>query len=190
MRKTEIIGESLKQFMNKGYDGTSLSDIASACGITKAALYHHFKNKDDLFVSAVEYYYANNNENSSPLFNKDLDLDGVVEVTAKLISQYMTNELIISGEVPNQFKLIFDAFRFDTCRVLLGGHYSSVYRLFKSKVEEAIANGNTREGLDADIVTMALINVTQGIKLNRTLMINDNELNEEVIIKQLESIYK
>ncbi|WP_321341727.1 TetR/AcrR family transcriptional regulator [Breoghania sp.] len=40
-------------FAAKGYDGTSLQDVASAVGMTKAGLYHYFRNKQDLFDSIV-----------------------------------------------------------------------------------------------------------------------------------------
>ena len=43
--KELILEEALKQFSEKGFVGTSMSDIAKPLGITKAALYKHFKSK-------------------------------------------------------------------------------------------------------------------------------------------------
>lgn len=40
-------------FAEKGYDGTTLQDVASAVGVTKAGLYHYFPTKQDLFDSIV-----------------------------------------------------------------------------------------------------------------------------------------
>ncbi|MFC7391900.1 TetR/AcrR family transcriptional regulator [Scopulibacillus cellulosilyticus] len=47
----EIRKVSLKLFASKGYEGTSLSEIASGVGIKKPSLYAHFKSKEDLFLS-------------------------------------------------------------------------------------------------------------------------------------------
>ncbi|WP_291194948.1 TetR family transcriptional regulator [Hyphomonas sp.] len=37
-------------FAERGYQATSIADIASAAGATKGAVFHHFKSKDELFV--------------------------------------------------------------------------------------------------------------------------------------------
>ncbi len=37
-------------FAERGYQATSVADIASAAGATKGAVFHHFKSKDELFV--------------------------------------------------------------------------------------------------------------------------------------------
>jgi AcrR family transcriptional regulator len=41
-------------FGQRGYTATSLDDICDRAGVTKGALYHHFRNKEDLFVEALE----------------------------------------------------------------------------------------------------------------------------------------
>jgi AcrR family transcriptional regulator len=43
-------------FMQDGFRGISMRQIAEAVGVTKAALYYHFKDKEELFVAIVEQY--------------------------------------------------------------------------------------------------------------------------------------
>jgi AcrR family transcriptional regulator len=43
-------------FMDQGFRGISMRQIAEAVGVTKAALYYHFQDKEDLFVAIVERY--------------------------------------------------------------------------------------------------------------------------------------
>jgi len=52
MGKPEILSQALRLFLEKGYDGASMSDIAAAVGIQKASLYAHYSGKEDIF-SAV-----------------------------------------------------------------------------------------------------------------------------------------
>ena len=40
--KEKILEEALKLFAQSGYMGTSMNDIASKLGVTKAALYKHY----------------------------------------------------------------------------------------------------------------------------------------------------
>jgi AcrR family transcriptional regulator len=51
--KDSILETSAKLFGEKGYKGVSIRDIAQACGMTNAALYYHFKNKDDLYLAVL-----------------------------------------------------------------------------------------------------------------------------------------
>ena len=41
-RMGQILTESARLFAKNGYDGTSMRDIAEACGISKSLLYLHF----------------------------------------------------------------------------------------------------------------------------------------------------
>ena len=42
-------------FHRKGYDNTSMSDIAEAVGLTKAGLYHHIASKERLLYTILDY---------------------------------------------------------------------------------------------------------------------------------------
>ncbi|WP_149831163.1 TetR/AcrR family transcriptional regulator [Streptomyces tailanensis] len=42
---------ALELFAEQGYEKTSLREIAERLGVTKAALYYHFKTKEDILVS-------------------------------------------------------------------------------------------------------------------------------------------
>ncbi len=56
--KELILLVAKEEFINKGYDDTSLRDIAKKCHISPTAIYRHFENKEDIF-----------NELIKPLFN-------------------------------------------------------------------------------------------------------------------------
>ncbi|WP_066374256.1 TetR/AcrR family transcriptional regulator [Herbidospora mongoliensis] len=44
---------ALELFTEQGYEATSLREIAEALGVTKAALYYHFKTKEDIVAGMV-----------------------------------------------------------------------------------------------------------------------------------------
>ncbi|RWR00701.1 transcriptional regulator [[Pantoea] beijingensis] len=46
--RNHIIDAAIAQFSEHGVSATSLADIASAAGVTRGAIYWHFKNKTDL----------------------------------------------------------------------------------------------------------------------------------------------
>ncbi|GAA1250693.1 TetR family transcriptional regulator [Kitasatospora nipponensis] len=52
--RVRIIEVALELFSEQGYEKTSLREIADRLGVTKAALYYHFKTKDDIVHGIVE----------------------------------------------------------------------------------------------------------------------------------------
>ena len=52
--KEKIIASAIDLFSKKGFNFTSISDIAKSTGITKGAIYHHFENKDAIFYAVLE----------------------------------------------------------------------------------------------------------------------------------------
>jgi AcrR family transcriptional regulator len=52
--RSRIQAVALELFTEQGYEKTSLREIAERLGVTKAALYYHFKSKDDIVNSVVE----------------------------------------------------------------------------------------------------------------------------------------
>src|SRR6476619_3178200 len=49
---------ALELFAEHGYEKTSLREIAGRLGVTKAALYYHFKSKEDIVHSFTDDYFA------------------------------------------------------------------------------------------------------------------------------------
>ncbi|MGC4894171.1 TetR/AcrR family transcriptional regulator [Micromonospora sp. DT31] len=52
--RKRIQAVALELFTEQGYEKTSLREIAERLGVTKAALYYHFKSKDEIISSLVE----------------------------------------------------------------------------------------------------------------------------------------
>lgn len=49
--RDRILDAALDLFIEKGYEGTSLRELAERLGFTKAALYYHFASKDDILMA-------------------------------------------------------------------------------------------------------------------------------------------
>jgi AcrR family transcriptional regulator len=51
--RARILDAALELFSEHGFDGTTLQQIADRLGFTKAALYYHFRSKDDLLRALI-----------------------------------------------------------------------------------------------------------------------------------------
>ena len=54
--KTKLLDAALRVIRTRGYTGTTVDDICHAAGVTKGSFFHHFKGKEDLAVSAADYW--------------------------------------------------------------------------------------------------------------------------------------
>lgn len=53
--KNAIILKAIEVFRMKGYHATSMSDLATACGLLKGSFYHYFSSKEALMVEVLSY---------------------------------------------------------------------------------------------------------------------------------------
>ena len=53
--RNRVFEVAAEVFHRKGYDNTSMSDVASAAGLTKAGLYHHVASKESLLYTILDY---------------------------------------------------------------------------------------------------------------------------------------
>src|SRR3989442_8388059 len=52
--RKQLMAAAIDCFARLGYQGTSIERIARAAGVTKGAVYYHFRDKEDLLFSAVK----------------------------------------------------------------------------------------------------------------------------------------
>ncbi|WP_339275171.1 TetR/AcrR family transcriptional regulator [Paenibacillus sp. FSL W8-0426] len=57
-KKKDILRAAMRLFATKGVDGISVKEIGDAAGVTDAAIYKHFKNKDAVALEAFTQYCA------------------------------------------------------------------------------------------------------------------------------------
>ena len=56
MGRDLVLQAASQLFFSRGYDGTSISQLARAAGMTKSNIYHHFSNKEALYRAVIEQF--------------------------------------------------------------------------------------------------------------------------------------
>lgn len=57
-RRRQILEAALEAFAEKGFDKTTMAEIARASGVSKGLLYWYFENKQTLFVALIEAVFG------------------------------------------------------------------------------------------------------------------------------------
>lgn len=71
-----ILDVAFRLFMEKGYEHTSIQDIIDHLGgLSKGAIYHHFKSKEDIMYAVMERMTAQSNEKMKDICDR-MDLNG------------------------------------------------------------------------------------------------------------------
>jgi AcrR family transcriptional regulator len=86
--RTRVLDAALDLFTQHGVSGTSLQMIADAVGITKAAVYHQFRTKDQIVIAVTERELSGLQEaleaaeaEDHPPRARELLLDRVIDLT-------------------------------------------------------------------------------------------------------------
>ena len=57
--REEVLEKAMPLFWKQGFANTGLQDLEKATGVNKSGLYSEFKDKEDLFLASLRYYYEN-----------------------------------------------------------------------------------------------------------------------------------
>lgn len=87
-RKQEILDTAMRLFREKGYDATSIVDIAKAMNVASGLCYRYFESKKDIFDAAVNQYAVESSKeflevilDREKSFKERLELFGKVMLT-------------------------------------------------------------------------------------------------------------
>lgn len=92
--KQRILEEALSMFSQRGFEGTSMREIAGALGLGKSALYKHFPSKQAIFDGLVEEMLARHRAAGS---TKGLAV-GSVQEAARAYSSMTPDDMALLGE--------------------------------------------------------------------------------------------
>lgn len=147
-----ILQQAARLIFEKGYEGTSMQDIADACGLTKAGLYHHVATKEALLVAIMEYgmdlfeevVLARVEHISDPLerLRKTMacNLELVMEDESKEVTIILHEHQTLTGEAQKK----------------INARKKRYVRFLEASFREAIAAGQIRQ-VDPTLASFALL---------------------------------
>ncbi len=107
--KEEIMLTALKLFAESGFEAVSTSMIAGELGITKGALYRHYKSKQEIFDSIIEKMFEQDEkqaeETNVPVREYEEDAESYEHTSLEDLCEFVNSQYIYWTE--NEFALYF-----------------------------------------------------------------------------------
>src|SRR5579864_1998385 len=154
--RDQVVDVAVRVFTERGYEGTSMADIAAALGVHKSSIYHHIAGKEQLLDDAVKRAL-------NALHGMLAEPDAVqgraaerlryvvrrtVEIMVRQISE-VTVLLRVRGNTPTERWALSRRRDFD--------------RAVQRIVAEAIADGELRSDIDAALVTRLIFGMSNSV---------------------------
>jgi AcrR family transcriptional regulator len=158
-RRAQIIQAALACFTRKGYNNTTMDDIAEGSSLSKGSLYWYFKSKDELFEAALTSFFT--------AFGQEAfgALEQSPTASAKLhaLGQQMTHFV---GAAEGLFNLFLEFWASSARRQEASRLWSDLLKEFEGVIVDIIEEG-VRQGefkpVDAEQLVWAMMAAYDGL---------------------------
>lgn len=172
-----IIDEAFKLFLNHSYEAVSISDISNAIGFTKGALYHHFKNKEELFKSVVDkYLFIPDVVANVEIISLSEYIQFCTSEAEKIIKKLFGFALVYTPI--NYMSLFADAFRHYPGYAELKGAFIS-HEIEKTRIVlvNAMKSGEIRDDINPSLIATNFFSINMGLAGN---LVRNNSLDDAI----------
>ena len=144
----KILEAAQRLFLEKGYEHTTIQDIVDELGgLTKGAVYHHYKSKEDIICALSDKLFAENNPFAAVKQRKDLNALQKMREAVKL-NQQNTQEKQLNIEALPLLK---------NPRILvemIQSNHQQLTPLWRDLLEEGIADGSIQTEFPKEIAEL------------------------------------
>ena len=148
-----ILGVATRLFMEKGYEHTSIQDIINNLGgLSKGAIYHHFKSKEDILVAVTDKMTEESNKLLG-LIRDRTDLNGKEKLRAMFresIFRTVQDEIFSAApNISNNPRMIFSTMR-ETVDLVVPDYIMPI-------IEEGIRDGSIQTDYPAELAELIIL---------------------------------
>ena len=148
-----ILDVAFRQFMEKGYEHTSIQDIIDHLGgLSKGSIYHHFKSKEDILVAVTERMTQESNRMLARIRDRTglSGRDKLKMIFKESISRPVQNDIFtVAPDFHNNPKLLFSLLH-DTIEEAAPNYIEPI-------IEQGIADGSIKTDYPKQLAELILL---------------------------------
>jgi len=171
--RTAMIEKGIEMISENGVAALSLRKLAKVCGVSEAAPYGHFANKNDL-INAIEHYVSNKLSTALKESVKETGVttEGLVELGCAFVMFFVYN--------PQYYKLIYNHLDIEAG----GEHRYEPYDIIETFIQtlcEKIGHPPELHGL----IFFAQFSFIQGLALSSLMIKNYDVIAKEAAVRKV-----
>jgi AcrR family transcriptional regulator len=159
IRRQEIVAVARQTFASKGYQATSMRDIANACGLTSSSLYSHFRSKSALLELII-----------LPFFERFIpEQIGALETGGsgrEKLEEMMRRTFIVACHHPEELSILhyewWTVAEQDESTPIIG-QIQKTTELWERAVRLGIEDTSLRPGLDIEVSVRVIMSAMEGL---------------------------
>jgi len=171
--RTAMIEKGIEMISENGVAALSLRKLAKACGVSEAAPYGHFANKNDL-INAIENYVSNKLSTAlkESIQETGETMEGLVELGCAFVMFFVHN--------PQYFELIYNHLGIEAG----GKHSYEPYDLIFDFMQKLLSNINHPPELHG-LTFFAQFSFIQGLTLSSLMIDNYDAAAKEAAVRKV-----
>jgi AcrR family transcriptional regulator len=150
----QILASATRLFASRGYEATSLQDVADAVGIRKQSLLYHFKSKEELRRAVLDGLLSRWNEVLPRVLLAATSGEGQFEAVVAETTSFFADD-------PDRARLLLRELldRPDDVRALLATHVQPWVQVVCGYIRKGVERGTTMPTVDPEPYVLAVMNL-------------------------------
>lgn len=157
-KQESIMRAAIREFVENGFAGAKISDIAAQAGVAKGSIYQYFRDKEELFIYCAEWGLVHFMEK----------LDRRIAVTDMDVFEYFADSVGKSETIAEERELLLFLQLIDREPRLVNASMEAMYAVGNEYSKRMIRNsqekGVVRSDIDADLLFEFFLAVTERFK--------------------------
>lgn len=151
-----IVEAAAAEFIDHGFTGASVADIADRANVTKGSMYFHFKSKEMLAQAVIDRQREANAEVQARFDSSDLSALAILVSMVRVLGELMRKDVVVLAAMRLAVEVPGDADR--------GPTYNAWAAPTTAVISHAIAQGDLRDTLDPEVLSRFLVAAFTGIQ--------------------------
>lgn len=181
-----IIETTAPIFNTKGYEGTSMSDITDATGLTKGSIYGNFENKEEVALAAFDYNHGYIKKIIVSKVNQAQSYHDKLMVYATVYHSFTRKSGFVKGGCP----ILNTAIEADDTNPLLRDKAAAAILNWKNSIinliKAGVSAGEFRQGTDQEQTALSIIALIEGgVMISK---VTNSPASLDIILKTVASL--
>ena len=152
-RREQLVGVARSLFAERGYEATSIEEIAERAGVSKPVVYQHFGGKEGVYAVVVDREVQRLTSSLAAAFDAR-DPRAVAESAAEAFLDYIEDH-------EEGFRVLIR----DAPIGMTGGSFASVISDVATRAEQQLVDGFSDQGFDAETAPMYALMLVGAVAL-------------------------